>query len=168
MAATAARLAAKPASASPNAKCAVLAMDRRSRLLPPSNMIMIRATAAKYGTIAMTTLCEMMPRTGPITTPRIIRNATSGMPVRLKNASPATPRKTTVPAASSTTGADAMPPLPSPADSAETAATISRSEPSTASAAQGPPAAASASSSSRDPRMLSGTGSTRPPVAQFW
>ena len=164
-AATAATLVTNPTSASPNAKCAVLAMDRRSRLLPPSNMIMIRATAAKYGTIAMTTSCEMMPRTGPITTPRIIRNATSGMPVRLKNDSPATPRKTTVPAASSTTGADAMPPPPSAADSDATAAMNSRSGPSTASAAPGPPGAAPAKSSSRKPSMPSGTGSTRGPVA---
>ena len=51
-----------------------------------------------------------MPNTGPIITPRIIKNATSGIPVFLKNASPATPRNITTPAASNITSADAMTP----------------------------------------------------------
>ena len=41
-------------------------------------------------------------------TPSTMRNATSGMPVFLKNASPATPENMTTPAASSSTCADAM------------------------------------------------------------
>ena len=88
-------------------KCAVLAMLLRSRFRPPSNMIMISATAAKYGTICATAAGCTIPRTGPRTTPRIIRNATSGTPVLLKNASPVTPRNMTTPAASRRTGADA-------------------------------------------------------------
>ena len=41
-------------------------------------------------------------------TPRIIKNATSGIPVFLKNASPATPRNITTPAASNIIGAAAI------------------------------------------------------------
>ncbi len=41
-------------------------------------------------------------------TPRIIKNATSGIPVFLKNASPATPRNITTPAASNIIGAVAI------------------------------------------------------------
>ncbi len=52
----------------------------------------------------------MIPNTGPIITPRIIRNATSGIPVFLKKASPATPRNITTPAASKITCADAIGP----------------------------------------------------------
>ena len=79
----------------------------RSKFRPPSNMIMISAMAAKYGTITATAAGCIIPSTGPRTTPRIIKNATSGMPVLLKKASPATPRNMTTPAASSMTGADA-------------------------------------------------------------
>ena len=49
-----------------------------------------------------------MPNTGPIITPRIIKNATSGIPVFLKNASPATPRNITTPAANNIMGAVAI------------------------------------------------------------
>ena len=50
----------------------------------------------------------MMPNTGPMITPRTIKNAISGIPVFLKKASPATPRKIVTPAAKSTTCADAI------------------------------------------------------------
>ena len=45
----------------------------------------------------------MIPRIGPIITPSTIKNATSGIPVFLKKASPATPRKITTPAANKIT-----------------------------------------------------------------
>ena len=66
-------------------------------------MIIIRANAAKYGTISVTTSTWIIPRMGPIITPSIIKKAISGMPVFLKKASPATPRNIVTPAARSTT-----------------------------------------------------------------
>ena len=41
----------KPRIANVKAKCAVFTICLRSRCNPPSNMIIIKANAAKYGTI---------------------------------------------------------------------------------------------------------------------
>ena len=71
-------------------------------------MIIINASAAKYGTTWITASAWIIPNTGPMMTPRIIKNATSGIPVFLKNASPATPRNITTPAASNIIGAVAI------------------------------------------------------------
>jgi hypothetical protein len=100
----------KPRTASVTEKCAVLIRCLISKFNPPSNIIIINASAAKYGTTSITASGCIIPNTGPIITPRIIKNATSGIPVFLKNASPATPRKITTPAASNITGADAIGP----------------------------------------------------------
>ena len=56
----------------------------------------------------------MIPSIGPIIIPRTIKNAISGIPVFLKNASPKTPKIITTLAAKSKTGADAikLPPPP--------------------------------------------------------
>ncbi len=93
----------KPRMANVDEKCAVFTMCLISRFRPPSNMIIINARAAKYGTIWSTASGCIKPSTGPKMTPRIIKNATSGIPVFLKNASPATPEKITTPAASKIT-----------------------------------------------------------------
>ena len=71
-------------------------------------MIMINASAAKYGTISITAAGCTIPSTGPIITPSIIKNAMSGIPVVLKNASPKTPKIITTLAASNKIGADAI------------------------------------------------------------
>ena len=100
----------KPTSASANEKWTVFTTCLMSRFSPPSNMIMMSASAAKYGTTWTTASGWMSPNTGPITTPSTIKNATSGMPVFLKNASPATPKNITTPATSSMTWAGATRP----------------------------------------------------------
>ena len=71
-------------------------------------MIMINARAAKYGTISITAAGCTIPKIGPMIIPRTIKNAMSGIPVFLKNASPNTPKMITTLAANSKIGADAM------------------------------------------------------------
>ena len=90
------------------AKCAVFRTLPMCKLYPPSNMMMINAIAAKYGTISITAAGCIIPSIGPMITPRTIKNAISGIPVFLKNASPKTPKIITTLAAKSKTGADAI------------------------------------------------------------
>ena len=83
-------------------------------------MIMINAIAAKYGTISITAAGCIIPSIGPITIPRTIKNAMSGIPVFLKKASPNTPKIITTLAAKSKIGADAISDPPPPEISAIT------------------------------------------------